>query len=292
VFIWNDAGSDTYKEYLIATEIDAFHGVRGDIAFCPVFFDSTLNFEQPRRDLNPSETEERQPLTALPGRFGETLDWEQITRDPVLCLQELFAFQCGAMSQYQNMMRKHINQLIGRIHPTGDGILNMEDILDFDYAKTILVKFSAHLYELWKHLDTEAPNTPIEVKSDDVYRKKMLAVIRQDIGHLYEDSKFLIELCDAGRSMVLSSFSVMDSKRAAKEAQLVTALTKATTRVTFIFLPISLVTSVFGMNFSQFGQGLLSIWLWVEVSLPLLVVSVVMVEYGSIIKACIKRAFT
>ena len=89
--------------------------------------------------------------------------------------------------------------------------------------------------------------------------------------------------------MVLSSFSIVESKRAAQEAKLVTALTKATNRVTFIFLPISFVTSVFGMNFKQFGQGPLSIWLWVEVGLPLLIICVVIVEYGSRIRSATRK---
>jgi Mg2+ and Co2+ transporter CorA len=190
------------------------------------------------------------------------------------------------------MMRKHINQLIAHTHPTGDGVVNMEDVPDFDYCKTVLFKFAAHLHDLYKHLDPETTNGPIKVGPDDDDRKAMLTLVRQDLAYLLEEANTLIELCDAGRSMVLSSFSLMESKRAAQEARLVTALTKATNRVTFIFLPISFVTSVFGMNFNQFGQGALSIWLWVEVTLPLLIVSVVIVEYGSKIRGWIGKAFS
>lgn len=283
---------DSDKEYLIATDIDAFRGVKSSVAFCPVFFDNLLSFEQRQQHLESNDGEARQPLTALPGRFGETLNWEQVTRDPILCLRELFAFQCGATKQYMNMMRKHINQLIARTHPTGDGFLNMEDVLDFDYSKTVLVKFAAHLHDLYRHLDPETPNCPIKLRPDSLDRKAMLALVRQDLDYLYEEVKTLIELCNAGRSMVLSSFSIMESKRAAHEARLVTALTKATNRITFIFLPISFVTSIFGMNFRQFGQGPLSIWIWVEVALPLVIISVIMVEYGSRIRRVMKKIFS
>ena len=68
------------------------------------------------------------------------------------------------------------------------------------------------------------------------------------------------------------------------EASLVTRLTKATNRVTFIFLPISFVTSVFGMNFKQLGQGTLPIWIWAVITVPLLIASIVTVERGHWIK--------
>ncbi|PYI14645.1 hypothetical protein BO99DRAFT_406498 [Aspergillus violaceofuscus CBS 115571] len=53
----------------------------------------------------------------------------------------------------------------------------------------------------------------------------------------------------------MGNFSIAESKRTAEESRLVGELTKLTNRLTFIFLPISFVTSVFGMNFKQFGQG-------------------------------------
>ena len=65
-----------------------------------------------------------------------------------------------------------------------------------------------------------------------------------------------------------------------------TELTKATNRLTFIFLLISFPTSVLGMNFRQLGQGTLSIWLWVA---PLLAGRVVLVESESQLNTLLRR---
>jgi len=289
VFIWSDAGSECDNNHLVAPDVDAFQSVKAFVTFCPVFFDS------PHGQMNRADHEEncqigtRQPLAVLPSRFCETLSWPKLAHDPILCLGELFGFQCAATKQYMNMMRKHINQLISRTDPTGGGDLNMEHILNFDYSKTVLVKFAAHLHDLHERLTPNLTSCPIPIGPQDDDRISMLSLIRRDLSHLHEDAKTLIELCDAGKSAVLSSFSITESRRAAKEAKLVTALTKATNRVTFIFLPISFVTSVFGMNFKQFGQGPLSIWLWVQVTLPLLIACIVIVEYGTAIRKGLKN---
>ena len=88
----------------------------------------------------------------------------------------------------------------------------------------------------------------------------------------------------------MSNASIDEAKHSNEQAVLVTGLTKATNRLTFIFLPISFLTSVFGMNFRQLGQGPLSIWLWVAIALPLLAVCIVLVERGSQLKAILRRS--
>ena len=156
----------------------------------------------------------------------------------------------------------------------------MEDILHFDYARSILVRWSAHFADLLENLDRGvlAPATACEITTAD--HQDLVASLERDLKFLQREARTIVELCDSGKTTILSNFSISESKRAAEESQLVTQLTKATSRITFIFLPISFVTSAFGMNFKQFGQGPLSITIWVAVTIPLLTLSVVLVEWG------------
>jgi len=51
---------------------------------------------------------------------------------------------------------------------------------------------------------------------------------------------------------MMSNVFVEETKRSSRAAVLVTGLSKATSRLIFIFLPISFVTLVFGMDSKQF----------------------------------------
>lgn len=198
-----------------------------------------------------------------------------------MVLQELFRFQSAATGQYLNMLRKLTTSTIARTHPTGDAAPVMEDILHFEYTKTVLMQWLTHLRTLAQNLDFCFPDLDLTISQTRNRRATMVSELRRDLDFLLQEADTLINLCESGKSTIMSSFSVFQSKRSAEESRLVTQLTKATNRITFIFLPISFVTSVFGMNFKQFGQGPLSITIWAAVTLPLLALCILMNEYGN-----------
>jgi hypothetical protein len=221
-----------------------------------------------------------QPLAVLPSRYGETMDWTTIHKDPLLMLQELFYFQTAAACQYFDMLRKIISSWRAQLHPTGDSDPTMEFIIHFEYTKTVLVRWSTHFSTLLLRLDDQLSHHTGFTSGQILHRQTSFSPIRKDMEYLRKEAEALINLCESGKATIMSSFSVYASKRAQKESSLVTKLTKTTNRITLIFLPISLVTSLFGMNFKQFGQGPLSITLWVAISVPLLVVCIFLSEWG------------
>jgi Mg2+ and Co2+ transporter CorA len=221
-----------------------------------------------------------QPLAVLPSRYGETMDWTTVRADPLLVLQELFYFQTAAACQYLDMLRKLISGWTAQLHPTGDSDPTMEFIIHFEYTKTVLVRWSTHFSILLLRLGDQLSHDEGLTPEQRRLRQTSFSPIKKDIEYLQKEAETLIKLCESGKATIMSSFSVYASKRAQKESSLVTQLTKTTNRITLIFLPISLVTSVFGMNFKQLGQGPLSIILWVAVSVPLLVVCIFVSEWG------------
>lgn len=258
------------------------------MSFCPVFFENEATQKAPGPVPNvPNQPD--QPLALLAMRFGETLDWHPLAQDSFLMLHELFSFQCASTLQYFNMLRKHISQLQHEIHSVGDPGLKLEDIAKFEYTKTVLLRWCARIRELTKHMDPSLPNGPIPKGSTSETREAMLRSYLRDLAYLEQEATALMDLCESGKSTLLSNFSILEAKRAGHEAKLVTQLTKATNRITYIFLPISFVTSVFGMNFRQFGQGTLSIWIWVGVALPLLVICVLLVQWGGYLHTGLRK---
>ncbi|CAN9090498.1 unnamed protein product [Alternaria alternata] len=289
VFVWSDAGADA-KDIPIPDTPD-FRGpsttsklrdISDTIEHCPVFFEKDV-LHAARAQTVTSKSDKPgstlQPLAVLPSRYGETMDWP--VGDHFLKLQEIFNFQTAAACQYLDMLRKLITGWTAQIHPTGDSDPTMEFIIHFEYTKTVLSRWSTHFSTLSSRLDDHLSGEPgsfISLARKE--RRASFLPIRSDIDYLRKEADALIDLCESGKATIMSSFSVYSSKRAQKESSLVTQLTKTTNRITLIFLPISLVTSVFGMNFKQFGQGPLSITLWVAVSIPLLAVCVLISEWG------------
>ncbi|KAF7504431.1 hypothetical protein GJ744_002235 [Endocarpon pusillum] len=272
---------------------DGFSAVANQLSFCPTFFENDLVKGQ-LYPLCPGTSGEemcRQPMVLLSSQYGSTIDWTQpVGATAISIIQELLTFEACAVLQYLNMLEVISADFMKRTQFPSYEHTKLETILHFDYMKEVLSRWKSHLLELsafvkdspevWRRSKTE--------QSSPTQRQRHLE-ISNDLAYLKERADSLITTCDDGEATLMSNASVQEAKRSAREASLVTELAKATNRLTFIFLPISFITSVFGMNFSQFGQGPLSIWIWVVIACPMLIFSVIIVEKGSWIKRQVQR---
>ena len=287
MLVWTDSGQDTDFDFVAAPNTEHFAGVADRLEFCPVFFERGLLANAPIRQ-SPGEHSNRedrtkQPLSSLPGKYGYTLDWTQAASNPLSAVQEVFTFHAAAELQYLNMLEKLINEQLRECESAQEEA-DIGSILHFDYAKSILIRHHAHLQQLLEKLDIEFARWNRARPENQAASEELQGTLKMDLLYLSNRLLSTISLCEAGRSTVMSNVSIQESKRSSREAILVTGLTKATNRLTFIFLPLSFLTSVFGMNFRQLGQGTLSIWLWVSIALPLLAVCIVTVERGSYLR--------
>lgn len=260
----------------------AFTPVASDVDFYPVFFDNqhtqTCESGDATGDDNPPLM--TQPLALLNKRYGATIDWSACPTDsPLAILQELFVFKAAAALQYLNML-DHVLQKVGGLSefPSFDHT-KLETTVQYDYIKSSLSRLEQHCSEVVAFLQN--PPTPWKADNGGVHTNSETIT---DFSYLISRTKSLIKVCEDEKATLMSNNAVQAAKRSAMEASLVTRLTKATNRVTFIFLPISFVTSVFGMNFKQLGQGSLPIWIWAVITIPLLIASIVIVERGHWIK--------
>jgi hypothetical protein len=297
VLIWTDAGNETGHAHIPVPHTPGFSAVSSQVEFCPVFFENQLT-ETPDGpgDVPPTVKLTKQPFTLLSSNYGATIDWEMCTeQSPLFAVQELLAFEAASALQYINMIEQVLSDhMRGRKFPSYEHT-QLETVLHFDYAKAVLARLETHFADVLAFLEnlphswkSKLPlSSPDGIAPADVPRG--ISLLKGDFCYLISRMARLLSICDAGKATLISNASVQEAKRSAEESKLVTELTKATNRVTFIFLPISYVTAVFGMNFKQFGQGSLSIWLWAVVSLPLFIFSVIVVEHGKWIKDRIWR---
>ena len=292
MLVWTDSGQDADFSFIPTPETDQFRSVADRFEFCPVFFEKDLsekpNASRPLTDIQNPRL--RQALSSLPGNYGCTLDWTKAALDPMFAIQELFTFHAASELQYINMLEQLLTDQIGGAGSEDAGA-DMSSILHFDYARSILTRHKAHIQTLLGFLDTCLKDWKKWANPSHQCDEGLTSMLRIDLEYLSTRVQNIIALCKAGKSTIMSNASIEEAKRSNEEAVLVTGLTKATNRLTFIFLPISFLTSLFGMNFRQFGQGTLSIWLWVAIALPLLACCIVLVESGSKLNIILRRVF-
>lgn len=285
VLIWSDAGTEMTSSHIPVPSTREFTVVSSELTFCPVFFENKL-IEDSIQESSPSSPT-KQPLALLTTNYGITVDWSNCKEiSPLLALKEVLAFEASSGLQYLNMIEQVLSDYTTRGKFPSYEHTKLETILHFDYAKTILARSELHFIEVLAFLESPATRWTSKATAPSTEQEaQAISTLKIDFGYLISRVERLSAICEAGKATLMSNASVQESKRSAEESKLVTELTKATNRVTFIFLPISYVTAIFGMNFSQFGQGNLSIWLWAVVTFPLLIVSVMIVEYGAWIKS-------
>lgn len=290
VLVWTDSGQDTDFSFVPTPDTDQFKGAVDRFEFCPVFFEKDLS-EKPHLSRPPTGTQNprlRQALSSLPGNYGYTLEWTEASLDPMFAIQELFTFHAASELQYVNMLEQFVTDQISRAESKQAGT-EMSSILHFDYARSILIRHEADIQNLLGSLDTCLKGWNQKATQTHCNSEQLRSTLRIDLKYLSTRIQHIIKRCEAGRSTIMSNASIEEVKRSNEQAVLVTGLTKATNRLTFIFLPISFLTSVFGMNFRQLGQGTLSIWLWVAIALPLLACCILLVESGSYLKTVLRR---
>ncbi|KAI1843507.1 hypothetical protein JX266_010333 [Neoarthrinium moseri] len=272
---------------------DHFAPVAAELEFCPVFFENNLAETQSMAEDQIWMPRCQHPTILLNSYYGATINWKITgSHGPLHALQELLDFNAAAISQYINMVEQVLAD-IGRPYefPSYEHT-KLEAILHYDYIKAKLSRMSESLTEAlaFQRNPPTNWNCPMSASEQpDIPLTSTSAKSVEDFTYLLNRTKSLIAICDDGKATLMSNASVQDAKRSAAETRLVTQLTKATNRLTFIFLPISFVTSMFGMNFQEFGQGDMPLWIWAVITVPLLAICILLVERGNWLSSRFKK---
>ena len=267
-----------------------FANVAHQMEFCPVLMQKAEGGDDSYPIGKPTSFGAQQPLAALAECYGMSLDWRKAAVDPLYALKELFDFQATAAQQYMNLLEKLITDQNVPVGVAGGRQTKLEDILNLNYAQTTITRYAAHYKEIVNFLnnDENALWAAAELAAAQP-RTYFVNVLRRDFEYLWERAQAMIERCKEGESAIMINKSLEEAKQSSDESKLVVQLTKATNRLTFVFLPLSFLTSFFGMNFRELGSGKLSLRLWLGIALPLLFISILAVEDGNRIKKWLVR---
>lgn len=240
--------------------------------FCPTIQRRSVN-----QDAPPRGARVQQLLAMLPANYGKTLDPKIARSYPLYALQELFDFAASAESQFLNMLKKVLDEQIERLLTSSDNGETGPSMADFQYSRGILDR---HIHRSQQIL--AAIKTDLWKNSQE--RRTAVLSLAADFEQLVQRAQNLVHICERGMNIVMNNAALLESKKSNTQAQDVAGLTRLGTRFTLLYVPIAFVTSIFGMNFIQFGQGELSIWWYFAFAGPVFVLSCSLLFWDDLVR--------
>ncbi|KAK3058700.1 hypothetical protein LTR09_000265 [Extremus antarcticus] len=213
-------------------------------------------------------------LALLPSHYGQMLNGQLATQDPFYALSELFDFFVSAELQFVNMMHFHVNEEVDLAGQDGVNA-NAPSLTDFQYMSAILDSHVRRVKRLLATirnrgtLDWPQPEEPDLLEDSNDAATRLMA----DMEYLIERLGQIVSRTERGKDVVLGNANLLIAQRSFLHNIELGRLTTIGTLVAILYVPLSFVTTVFGINVVEFGQGTLSIWVWAVASAVVLSLS-------------------
>ena len=227
-----------------------------------------------RLDKNTANTQQSaafaQSALHLTLEYGKSLDRYLAAEDPFYSLHELFNFSGYSICQLLNLIEAKMEK------ETGYTMLKSDEhsLSNLLYHDDILQRTGSILVENIRIIEQRGspawPRAADKDREEKAVNARML--LQKDFEELLRRTEVLSIRCKHGMNVKMSNASIAESERAIHQASRVEQLT----RLAFFYIPISFTTSFFGMNLGAVGQGKLQLWVWVAVSVPVVLMSYVM----------------
>ncbi|KAK6435186.1 Pseudouridine-5'-phosphatase [Oleoguttula sp. CCFEE 5521] len=206
-----------------------------------------------------------QNVCHLASQYGYSQDAKLMAGDAIYSVNELFHFAANSKRQLFNL----IEHSIRRASESGyQG--TQESLEDLTYLKSRLDDETEYLRDILDRLlhadDARWPS------ADPSATREVLRHLEYDHDHLLKRAETLAARCMQGINTVTNAAMHKEARKGIDQAE----QTKRLTILAFLLLPLSITTSLFGMNFKEFGTGRLSIWTWVVVLIPVVGMSLVL----------------
>lgn len=188
--------------------------------------------------------------------YGASLNPKLMAEDPFYALGEVFELAAASMKQYLNLIEQKLGQFTQVSSDDFDALPNLK------YLKRILLRLIQQI-RLTRSSITSA-QSPKWPSASSERGQRSRSTVERDWSHLEDVAQALDRRCQEAITVLMSTVTIQDAKKAIAQAQRVAKLTF----LAFIFVPLSFTTSFFGMNFRELEE--LSIWRWIVMLVPIM----------------------
>lgn len=204
-------------------------------------------------------------------QYGDTIDQSFARFDSFYAASTLFAFCAGSISQSLDMIH---NVVRNDIHKAT--LLKLEDVAHTNLLcnQVVLSEYVSYLRDILFAIESRSAWPCAQIMPPDVDSavESIRVGLLNDYNGLLRRTRDISAECDRGIRKVEHFASQAGSKRAHEQATGVERLK----RLAFVFFPMQFTAAFFGMNFKQFGQGPLHLWIWAAVTIPIVLISLML----------------
>ena len=224
-----------------------------------------------------------QSLSLLPVAFGRSLHPKIMRQDPFYALSEIFDFVAVSELQFLTAIENHLDRRSGIIHD----ILARPSLsvhADLLYFRKILEDHVNNIESTDGFIKTRHTLRWPRSNSD----KAQVAALRIELNYeaLLTRARHLRDRCERDIGVIINKAQLSQAKPGISEIKQHQKLTV----LAAIFLPIIATGTVFGMNFVNFGSTSEGIWVWILITIPLMMVSLVAIAWDADIMRKTKKS--
>lgn len=226
-------------------------------------------------ETNPSTNYEdlSQSVSHLPTQYGSTLNGKIMAEDAMYALTELFTFAAASESQFLNAMEQTIKGEMGAL-PTAREL----SVANLTHLANLLKEHIQHLNGTIRLLQTRGdPRWPRTQTHADVVEETN-ALLLSDFQFLRDRAAALAQQCTSGVDTMVSETQLDEARKGLLQAERATKLTL----LAFLYLPLSLTTSIFGMNVVGISDTTTQFWAPIVVCAVVMIITAVIYFWGDL----------
>lgn len=209
---------------------------------------------EPLGTITPQSRSARHPgrppsssLAMIPEQYGLTLDKDLACVDAFYALSEIITLAASSENQFVNLLQTHIDSSLRLFRGQEDWCIEK-----LQYIKVLLDETAERAFEVMHLLETEkdAKWPTSKADKDIAVRETVRKALLEDYRELHRRSTVLSQKVRDGTTFITTGVSARASRRSIDQAAEVNRIAI----LAYFFVPMSFVTSIFGMNVVEFGD--------------------------------------
>jgi Mg2+ and Co2+ transporter CorA len=208
-----------------------------------------------------------QSATFIPQEFSKHIDHNVASRNPFYAMDGIFRTFAASEQQFINLMADLIDNIASK--GPEEGVM-----IELQHIYRCLQRHEERLQDTFEVLRGKGGRGWFRLDATTDSRKHKADDALQDLMHIFEK---LLRRVSTVSTACKGEMEMLKHEAMFEETQKTIAQAEGLSKITaiaFVFVPLSFVTSFFGMNFPEIGESHLSLWIFFAVAAPVLCLSI------------------